>query len=244
MRFGLHFSLKFNRVRQWQALSFIVGTFFLLPQIVLAQKEQASTKSKTTTSVQTLRVGNAEAGFTKAENERCMECHGIDGQGHGHVDGAGKIVKFAKLAGQDVAYLFKQIQDFRNGARKDDFMKMMANSISDEDATDILTYFAAQKPMQAEANQQVLNTIGQQLFEQDDNQRGIVACISCHTKATSGKTVAPRLQGQEWRYLQKQMLDWRSGQRRNDASGVMNKLLQPLKDHEIDSLASYLANAR
>ncbi|MBC3874005.1 c-type cytochrome [Undibacterium flavidum] len=244
MRFGLHFSLKLNRVRQWQALSFIVGTFFLLPQIVLAQKKQASTKSKTTASLQTLRVGNAEAGFAKAENERCMECHGIDGQGHGHVDGAGKIVKFAKLAGQDVAYLFKQIQDFRNGARKDDFMKMMANSINDEDATDILAYFAAQKPMQADTNQQLPNTLGQQLFEQGDSQRGIAACISCHTKTTNEKAVAPRLQGQEWRYLQKQMLDWRSGQRRNDQTGVMSKLLQPLKDHEIDSLASYLSTAQ
>ncbi len=236
--------MKLSRVRHWQALSFIVGIFFLLPQIVLAQKKQASTKNKAVASTPTARVGNAEAGFAKAENERCMECHGVDGQGHGHVDGAGKIVKFAKLAGQDVAYMFKQIQDFRSGARKDDFMKMMANSISDEDATDIFAYFSAQKPMQGDGNQEAPNTIGQQLFEQGDSQRGIIACISCHTKTIDRKNIAPRLHGQEWRYLQKQMLDWRSGQRRNDHTGVMNKLLQPLKDHEIDSLASYLANAR
>ena len=229
-------------VRQWQAFSFIVGILVLLPQIVLAQKKHTTPKAKATASKPSLRVGNAEAGFAKADNERCMECHGVDGQGHGHVDGAGKIVKFAKLAGQDVAYMFKQIQDFRSGARRDDFMKMMATSISDDDAIDILVYFSAQKPMQGEANQESLQNVGQQLFEQGDSQRSIVACISCHSKA-AGRS-APLLHGQEWRYLQKQMLDWRSGQRRNDHSGVMNKSLQALKDHEIDSLASYLANAR
>jgi cytochrome c553 len=237
-RIGMGLSI----VRQWPALSFVIGILFLLPQVVHAQKKQSNTKAKSVTSTQTLRVGNAEAGFAKADSERCIECHGVDGQGHGHVDGAGKIVKFAKLAGQDVAYMFKQLKDFRSGARKDDFMKMMATSISDEDAIDILTYFSVQKPMQGDTSQETSNTTGQQLFELGDSQRGIAACVSCHSKTTT--STAPRLHGQEWRYLQKQMLDWRSGQRRNDRIGVKNKLLQPLQDHEIDSLASYLANAQ
>lgn len=227
---------------QWQALSLMAGILFLLPQAVWAQKKQTTPKTKASASTANVRIGNAEADFAKADNERCIECHGVDGQGHGHVDGAGKIVKFAKLAGQDVAYMFKQLQDFRSGARKDDFMKMMANSISDEDAIDILTYFSAQKPMQGEAKQEPFDPIAQQLFERGDSQRGIVACVSCHSQAAG--RIAPLLHGQEWRYLQKQLLDWRSGQRRNDHSGLKNKLLQPLTDHEIDSLAGYLANAR
>ena len=60
--------------------------------------------------------GDPVVGREKADAERCIECHGIDGQGQGHSNGPEG--KFARLAGQDIAYFLKQIQDFRSGARK------------------------------------------------------------------------------------------------------------------------------
>lgn len=81
------------------------------------------------------RPGDAALGQGKADAERCIECHGADGQGQGHSNGPEG--KFARLAGQQAAYIVKQIQDFRSGARKHDQMAIMARSITDEDAADI-----------------------------------------------------------------------------------------------------------
>ena len=59
--------------------------------------------------------GDPVLGREKADSERCMECHGVDGHGAGHANGPEG--KFAKLAGQHPDYLLKQIRDFRSGAR-------------------------------------------------------------------------------------------------------------------------------
>ena len=63
--------------------------------------------------------GDAVAGKDKADAERCIECHGARGQGDGHADGG--QIRFAKLAGQRLEYLVRQLQNYRSGTRKDQF---------------------------------------------------------------------------------------------------------------------------
>lgn len=186
--------------------------------------------------------GNPLLGREKIDSERCQECHGIDGQGAGHANGPEG--KFAKLAGQDAAYLVKQMQDFRSGARKHDQMAIMARSVSDEDVRDISAYFASLPAMKGEPDPKAAATsaIGQRLYEQGDATRGVLACASCHSAQAQGPALAPRIAGQEWRYLDKQLRDWRSGDRKNSPDGVMNKALAPLSDAEIEALATHLAS--
>jgi cytochrome c553 len=190
--------------------------------------------------------GDPIAGKHKLENERCQECHGSDGQGHGHVDGTGKIVKFPKLAGQLPAYLAKQIKDFRSGARQFEFMNMMAKTVDDADIVDILAYYAAQPRMRGdEVND---SSAGKNLYLNGDASRGIIACATCHGADGLGiqtsAMISPMLAGQEWRYLQKQLEDWRSGQRKNDASGAMNTVVKSLTNADITALADYLSGLR
>lgn len=186
--------------------------------------------------------GNPVLGREKIDSERCQECHGIDGQGAGH--GNGPEGKFAKLAGQDAAYLLKQMRDFRSGARKHDQMAIMARSVSDEDVRDISAYFASLPVMKGEPDPKAAtaSAIGQRLYEQGDATRGVLACASCHSPQAKGAALAPRIAGQEWRYLDKQLRDWRSGDRKNSPDGVMNKALSPLSDAEIEALATHLAS--
>ncbi len=186
--------------------------------------------------------GNPLLGREKIDSERCQECHGVDGQGAGHANGPEG--KFAKLAGQDAAYLVKQMQDFRSGARKHDQMAIMARSVSDEDVRDISAYFASLPAMKGEPDPKAAATsaIGQRLHEQGDATRGVLACASCHSPQAQGAALAPRIAGQEWRYLDKQLRDWRSGDRKNSPDGVMNKALAPLSDAEIEALATHLAS--
>jgi cytochrome c553 len=52
---------------------------------------------------------------------------------------------------------------------------------------------------------------------------------------------SPPIGGQEWRYLEKQLLDWRSGDRSNSNDGVMNRIAKSFSDEEVRALADYLA---
>lgn len=184
--------------------------------------------------------GDAVLGREKADSERCIECHGIEGQGQGHSNGPEG--KFARLAGQSVAYFLKQIQDFRSGARKHDQMAIMARSINDEDAADIAAYFSALPAMKGDARD--VSQVGRHLYERGDASRGVVACASCHGldgRGSADQPLMPRIAGQEWRYLDKQLRDWRSGERRNSAGQLMNAVTRGLTDAEIEALATHLS---
>lgn len=186
------------------------------------------------------RQGDAVLGQDKADAERCIECHGADGQGQGHSNGPEG--RFARLAGQQAAYIVKQIQDFRSGARKHDQMAIMARSITDEDAADIAAYFASLPAMRGDARD--ASEPGRRLYEQGDPGRSVPACAACHGprgEGLRGQALAPVLGGQEWRYLDHQLRNWRSGERRNSPGGVMNAALRSLTDTEIQALATHLS---
>lgn len=210
-----------------------------------AQKAGAQPASRETAATPATPKGNPLLGREKIDSERCQECHGIDGQGAGHANGPEG--KFAKLAGQDAAYIVKQMQDFRSGARKHDQMAIMARSVSDEDVRDIAAYFAGLAAMRGEpalgVSANALAQRGQQLFAQGDAARGVPACASCHGAAGEGHAAlrAPRIAGQEWRYLDQQLRDWRSGERRNSADGAMTQAVSRLSDADIDALTQHLA---
>jgi cytochrome c553 len=172
-------------------------------------------------------AGNVEAGRIRSESERCQECHGADGNGNGQ-DG-----KFARLAGQYPAYIVKQLQDFRSGARKHDYMMIMAKSLEEADLADIAAYYGGLPSMHGEAMQADTQTA----------QRLFAACAACHGpqgKGT-GNAAFPVIGGQDVKYLRNQLLAWRSGERRNSPGGAMNEATKGLTDAEIDVLAHYLS---
>jgi cytochrome c553 len=178
-------------------------------------------------------AGNVEAGRVKSESERCQECHGADGMGNGE-DG-----KFARLAGQYPAYIVKQLQDFRSGARKHDYMMIMAKSLEEADIADIAAYYGGLPAMRSETEPATQADTG-------TAQRLFAACAACHGpqgKGT-GNAAFPVIGGQDVKYLRNQLLAWRSGERRNSPGGAMNEAAKSLTDAEIDVLAHYLSGLR
>lgn len=188
--------------------------------------------------------GDPVAGKAKAEAERCLECHGEDGHGTAHSTG-GSEGKFPKLAGQWPDYLLKQFRSFRSGERKDDMMSTMAKSVEDADALDIFAFFHAQRPMAGDGKGETLRA--KKLYLEGEPDRGIPACASCHgvdgRGGRAGTVVSPVIAGQEWRYLEKQLIDWRSGQRKNSPGDVMSNASKNLSDEDIRLLTDYLAGA-
>lgn len=183
--------------------------------------------------------GSAAAGRDKADSERCLECHSSIGPGQGYSEGTEG--KFAKLAGQYPEYIVKQIEDFRSGRRKHEFMAMMAKSISNADLADIAAYFGAERKMASGAAAR--DGAAQRLYQQGDPARKVLACASCHGADGGGHAAGaiPAIGGQGLRYLEQQLLAWRSGERHNSSAGVMNQQVAPLSDAEIQALAHYLS---
>lgn len=213
---------------------------FMLSSVMAATSQVKARGADKRQAAPQPRAGDPVLGKEKADTERCQECHGVDGNGAGHPNGPEG--KFAKLAGQYPDYILKQIRDFRSGARQHDQMAIMARSVSDEDVRDIAAHFASLPRMSGQDGDQHL--VGKQLFEAGDPARGIAACVSCHGvrgKGVAGNTLTPVIGGQEWRYLDKQLRDWRSGERRNSPDGAMNQATRALTDLEIESLANYLS---
>jgi cytochrome c553 len=185
--------------------------------------------------------GDAAAGRDKAESERCQECHGPAGAG-GNVDGSAGG-KFPRLAGQFPDYIVKQIHDFRSGARKSYAMTVMANTLDDDDLLDIAAFFATQPRPRSAAGSAA--DAGKRLYFSGDAARNITACARCHGESGQGAVdpdgPVPAIAGQEWHYLDKQLRDWRSGERRNSRDGVMNRNAQSLTDPEISALADFIS---
>ena len=75
--------------------------------------------------------------------------------------------------------------------------------------------------------------------------RGLLPCAACHAErdkaAPPATAVTPLIAGQHRRYLQKQLLEWRAGERHNSPGGIMNALARTLSDAEIDALADYVS---
>lgn len=197
-----------------------------------------------------LESASAENGKLLSNDERCHECHGVDGNIHVNNE-AGKI---PKLAGQHPAYLLKQFNDFRSGDRHHDFMAMMARTVDDATAADIFAHYAAQPVMLGSGAGDGDNPVGKKLYLEGDSARQIQACANCH--GVDGRGLAPNqpspiaglglefipiIGGQDWHYLDQQLRDWRSGERTNSSDGIMNKITANLRDDELNALTDYIS---
>jgi len=81
-------------------------------------------------------AGDVAAG--KAKSASCAACHGANGMSPNPL--------WPNLAGQHAAYLVKQLEAFKSGARKDPVMSPMAAPLSKQDMENLAAYFASQTP--------------------------------------------------------------------------------------------------
>ena len=86
----------------------------------------------------------------------CAACHGPDGNSPLPVN--------PSLAGQIPDYLYKQLRDFKSGARKNAVMTGMVATLSEEDMRNVAAYFAGQKPRPGVARDAALANAGQNVY--------------------------------------------------------------------------------
>jgi cytochrome c553 len=81
------------------------------------------------------KAADVEAG--KAKAVVCAACHGIDGKA--------SVASYPHLAGQNAAYLAKQMEAFRDGDRKEPLMAPFMAMLSDADIDNLAAYYASLK---------------------------------------------------------------------------------------------------
>lgn len=231
--------MRLNACATQLALAALLAATTAAPRAAAAPKPAPAARPASVNPARPAPVGDPVAGRAKAEAERCVECHGPQGQGDGHTN---PEVRFAKLAGQHADYLARQLRDYRSGARRHDVMRINAQRLEEADIRDLAAFFAAQPPMQGDGGGE--HTTAALLYRQGDTGRGIVACAACHGDEGRAPLTAPRLAGQDARYLAQQLTDWRSGWRTEATPGAMNAATRALTDAEIHALSSYLASRR
>jgi cytochrome c553 len=161
----------------------------------------------------------------------CAACHGADGAGVP----AGST---PRIAGQHYSVLLKQLSDFRTGRRQDFRMSERADQhhlADSRDLEDLAAYVhglpAGGTPGMGDGSRA---TVGARIFGRQ--------CASCHRADGSGdeQRVVPRLAGQHYSYLVRQMYDV-VDRRRTNLDKVHTDKLAPLNYDEVRGIADYLS---
>jgi quinohemoprotein ethanol dehydrogenase len=168
----------------------------------------------------------------------CAQCHAFSGAS----DSSGA---FPRLAGLPAAYLSRQLQDYKSGARANAIMSPIASALSLDDAADVSAYFASLDtpfPPLAAADPNLVNK-GRVLAEAGDPAKVIPPCSACHGMGGTGEPpTIPYLAGQYEHYIANQLQMWRQGFRRNSPE-AMGLIAGKLDDETIQALGAYYQQA-
>ncbi|MDJ0700740.1 MAG: cytochrome c [Woeseiaceae bacterium] len=166
-------------------------------------------------------AGNLEDGEEIAYS--CLGCHGIEGYRNMYPS-----FRVPKLGGQKAAYLEVALKGYRDGTRSHPTMIAQAESLSDQDITDVAAYLA---------------TLGAETVEAGGSDapqfEKAATCAACHGQNGIGASpVWPTLAGQHEDYLVHALNQYRDGTRKD---AVMAPMAAPLTDEDVVVLARYFA---
>jgi cytochrome c553 len=156
----------------------------------------------------------------------CAACHGPEGRS---TDPAYPI-----LAGQTARYMYLELRDFQEGRRSNPLMSPMVVGMTRDEMRDLSDYFAKQKaPVQSFVADSGKARLGK--LKADET-----LCTMCHLGGFAGQNEVPRVAGQHFDYIVKQLKDFKARSRTNDA-GSMTSVASTLNEQDIENLANYLA---
>jgi len=156
----------------------------------------------------------------------CGACHGENG--------VPQQKTMPVIWGQYQGYLYLQLRDYKSGARKNDIMSPLAQTMERDDMMALALYFS-QKPWP---------DLQQPPAPPDVAKRAIAAnvsigCTGCHLGEYQGAGTQPRLAGQTREYLHQSMMDFRTRARGNNPG--MTDLMLATSVEDLEALAQYMA---
>ena len=162
----------------------------------------------------------------------CFICHGIDGESSSPV--------FPRLAGQNAAYVARQLSDYKSGKRVSSAMQPMVRDLNAADFKALGAWFASRKPQAHAVEDAELAQVGRFIYQRGNPYSGVAACAACHGPKGHGTEALPRLAGQHALYTENQLKAFNKRQRTND-NAVMHLIASKLTELEMKAVSSYLS---
>jgi cytochrome c553 len=155
---------------------------------------------------------------------QCAICHGPTGLSR---------ADSPNLGGQYANAIYKQLQDFKSGARVNAVMTPFAVALSEQDMIDVAAYyqFLPRLPANHPAPAPRIVASGAPM-------RNIAPCGACHGTLDQ-KPGSPWLEGQPAAYIKAQLQAFADGRRHNDISEQMRNIARQMTPEEIDAVAQY-----
>src|ERR1700682_6510354 len=147
---------------------------------------------------------------------QCAICHGSNRQGQ---------VDTPNLEGQPAAAVYKELRDFKTGARTNAVMGPFAVKLSEQDMLDLAAYYSY-LPRQPGSHPDPAKA-APQIVARGAPMRNVPACSSCHG-TTDAKLGTPWLDGQSVIYVKTQLQAFAAGARRNDISQQMRNIARQM----------------
>ncbi len=179
--------------------------------------------------------GDAATKAATTAKSVCAACHGADGNSAAST--------FPKLAGQQAAYIVKQLSNFKDGTRDNPVMKPIASGLSAEDMQGLAAYFSSQKSKEAGAKTNGAGSLGEKIYRGGIAANRVPACAACHSPNGAGIPVRfPRLAGQYADYTLAQLQAFSTGARAN--APMMKMIASRLSAEEMAAVADYIQGLR
>lgn len=171
-------------------------------------------------------------------SKTCVSCH--------EVDGNSTNAAFPKLAGQNAPYLLRQMRAIRDGRVKVVVMGGMLDGMEEQDLQDIAAWYTSQTMSLGVARASLVER-GEAIYRGGIVERGVPACIACHSPTGTGNYAAgyPRVSGQHASYLLSRLLGYRDGVGAyDDMSSIMHDVASFMSKQDMEAVAEYMAGLR
>ena len=181
-------------------------------------------------------AGTASADDMKRAEElisgRCFLCHGATGSSSSPL--------YPKLAGQHPEYLFKQLQNFKQGERESSDMRKVVRELDEKDMRALALFFSKQTPTPGSTAYPEMRAVGEGIYRKGNPGKGLKPCIECHEEKGAGSARLPRIGGQHALYIETQLALFEERRRTND-NAQMQEIAAKLSPEEMRALAEYLS---
>lgn len=155
----------------------------------------------------------------------CSNCHGAEG--------LSKFPEVPNLAGQNPAYLLRQLDAFTTGRRRNEFMEGLVKMLPVEDRAAIALYYASLPVKPSRPAPGPLAQAGSEAFAR--------VCTGCHGPQALGGNEFPRLAGQQAEYLRINLKRYLHPSKER-SYGPMTAAVMRLGEENIEPVVDYLSS--
>ena len=181
----------------------------------------------------------ASRGSVQAKLSYCKDCHGPSAQGYRG------YFPIPRLAGQQTEYLESQLRAFIEHRRTSNVMFNVAHALSPSMISALAANFRNLDPAPVGGAPRQLVAEGKRIFEDGVPDANVAACAACHGPDGTGAGGIPRLAGQLYPYLIKELTNWGKERGQNparpDTSAIMSPVAHSLRKSQVEAVSAYVS---